>query len=290
MSCSEILKLDEYQRKSRILVIGDIMLARDEASCDLAGAAKIASLINKLGCPVLLAGMVGMDEEGDILKHMLNNEGIPLILGMLSTKPTTVKDSPAARPWQGSGTDSNHGPDNGPGIFHDILRVIALLSDDLKLIALCDFGNGIMTEGLVKAIMEICGLRDIAVIVFANCDDMNRFSGADMVVIRAVSSKLLQGKSPDALQQISDTVSDVISETSSTCVVLCGANGAYLFSGTDIPMYVQCSPGYQVNDSYDREYMFMAALTAGLSRGMSYKEAFTMACSMASIPICGSHP
>lgn len=263
--------LNGCQKKNRILVIGDMIFAKGEDGFDLAGTAKIASLASKLGCPVLLAGVVGMDEEGNMLKQKLKIEGIPLILGMLST------NSPSAR--------------GGPGIFQDILKVIALLSDDLKLIALCDLGKGLLTGELVKAIMEVCRHKDIFVLVYVRCDSLSKYSGADMVVIGFDSLKHLPGKSPGAQPEPDDAAHVVFSGTGCTaCAVLYGTRGAYLFSGTGRMIHIPCKSLVQTDNSDEAEYVFMAVLSAGLSRGMSPEEAIAAACNTVSVPVPESHP
>ncbi len=112
MNKTRITKLLANFTKSRILVLGDIMLDRylwgnvdrispeapvpvvhiKKETTNLGGAANVAANVQALGADVLLVGVIGNDMMADILKDNLADNSLKITGLMVDPdRPTTVK-------------------------------------------------------------------------------------------------------------------------------------------------------------------------------------------------------
>ena len=96
----------------RLLVVGDLVLDRytwadaerisqeapvmllreDRRECRLGGAANVANMLRGLEAEVVMAGVVGDDEDGREMRHQLSRSGVSSDLVVTDeSRPTTVK-------------------------------------------------------------------------------------------------------------------------------------------------------------------------------------------------------
>ena len=286
------------ETKNKILVIGDIMLDRyiigranrlcpeapvpiltvDETQYFLGGAANVAANIRNIGGQVFLAGVVGKDEEGDMIRRMLKAKDISLVLGMDATRPTTVKTRIGTSEQLIVRLDRELCKDISPGIFHDILKVVTVLSDDLKLVTVSDHGKGVVTEDLMAAIIEISKLKKIPVFVDPKGINYKKYAGANVIKPNFAALEGLYGGEIDSLQALEDAVSMVFTITGcDTCIVTWESNGALLFNSPNDWIHFPCEA--RSNASY-----FSGAgdvFLAGLSMGVSMNLPLTTSCKIA---------
>lgn len=243
--------LGEIPRKT-VLVIGDIMLnqhiiAKEKleqtdspypviASYDninkLAASARIALMIKKLGVSILLAGMVGKDEEGATIKRMLRAEGIPLVLGLYS-RPTSVRKTISICDKPILGLEGSRGPHIKAGVFQSIIQLITLLSEELSTIIICDYGRGLISDELIVTINECCRHKDINTIgLVKNMETDNRiekYKGLKTIVIDKTLLKLLDSNTFAKTEDIEATSLDILKKTGSNeCLLVWDTKKAYL--------------------------------------------------------------
>ena len=191
----------ERRSPYEILVIGDIMLDQyvlnretdlcrkahalmpdpDGIICCLGGAASVAANIRSIGGKVTLAGVVGKDEEGEKIRKILGQKSIPAILG--------VEDSwcTAGNLWNTAGElspASRDGEDTREfvsDIFHDVLRLVALIANDIRLVTILDYERGVISEGLLCAVREFCEPGEIPVLVGTSRKDLPNYRGSDVI-------------------------------------------------------------------------------------------------------------
>ncbi|HZK35091.1 MAG TPA: PfkB family carbohydrate kinase [Bacillota bacterium] len=285
-----------------VLVIGDIMLdqhisgriekpegddlfpaiSKYEDRKQLAAAASIASKIKEMGRRVLLAGLVGRDQEGNTIKKMLKAEGIPLVLGMLSTRPTTVRKTINICDRPVLSLVDEPSQDMKTGIFQEIIKLVTILSDDLSTIVMCDYGRGVVTCELVSAITEICSQKDIKTLVLTRKttrERMTKYLGVELVIIKKALLEQLHRGSPVNQDELELAVNNIIKETGCrACLVASGAEGAYLFKNDYSFIYRPLKKLENPALALDADELFAVCLSIGLSRKTSMEEGFKEAC------------
>ncbi len=191
----------ERRSPHEILVIGDIMLDQymmsretdlcqrihasmpkpDGMICCLGGAASVAANIRNIGGKVTLAGVVGKDEEGERIRKILSRKNIPTILGVGDSWCT------AGNLWNAAGElsvvlrNGERTREFTSCIFYDVLRLVTLIADDICLVMILDYERGIVSEGLLCAVREICEPREIPVLIGSSGKDLSKYRGNDVI-------------------------------------------------------------------------------------------------------------
>ncbi len=196
------LKIIEKMPQSRVLVIGDIMLDRyvygqvDRISPEspvpvlavsrenrmLGGAGNTLSNLVNLKCDADIVCIVGDDEEGMDIQNMvaaldLTTEGI------LATdeRPTIVKTRFLAGHQQLLRVDHEKiHPFSGETETH-LLELAESMIAETQAVILSDYGKGLLTPPVIKAIIEKAKKHGIPVIVDPKAKDYSIYSGAKAV-------------------------------------------------------------------------------------------------------------
>jgi D-beta-D-heptose 7-phosphate kinase/D-beta-D-heptose 1-phosphate adenosyltransferase len=175
----------------RVLVIGDVMLDKyietnpvrisDEApvlivketdvSYVLGGAGNTAANLKAMGFDVVLQGVVGIDENGNIVKDILRNKGIidALVISTTSIR-TTVKKRILCKGRQVIRVDSE-------GISSP---VNPLLDEKVDIVVVSDYAKGVIGADTIRLLKEN---YDVAVIVNGKPQNIRYYNSADTVVL-----------------------------------------------------------------------------------------------------------
>ncbi|MDD4680881.1 MAG: PfkB family carbohydrate kinase [Clostridia bacterium] len=278
----------------KILLIGDIMLDQynigmprplyqeTEISCFLGGAAGIAANIKNMGGQVTLAGVVGKDENGDILRRLLNQKDIPAVIGVDSTRPTTVKKQISIRGQLMVRLDREQLGDIPMGIFHDILKVMAVLLEDVKLVSILDYGKGVVTRELVMAVIEICQSKNIPVIVDSNGLDFSKYKGADVLKLSFQAMETLYGKEILGIDDLETAMKLLYTVTECrACIVSwlipIPANGVIFFRSPSDWIHFPWALNRKEIHFPCADDLFMAALAIAAAQGCSMESSCRMA-------------
>jgi len=274
---------------SKILVIGDIMLdeyiiGRAMRLCPEApvpiiedaetyyfpgGAANVAANIRSMGGRVILAGVIGNDEEGECLRKILSNRDIPTVLGVDPGRPTTVKKYIGTREQLIVRLDRELVKEIAQGIFHDIIKVVALLLEDVKLVAVSDYGKGAVTSKLISVICEICKSKNISVFVDLKGTDYTKYREVYLIKPNFVSLEVMYGCDIKNIEDMQKAVGKVFSDTGcKACIVTWGPNGTVLFKNKEEWIHYPCrgeSHSAYISRAGD---VFLAALAMATVKGM----------------------
>lgn len=173
--------------KARILVVGDMMLDHyiwgnvsrispeapvpvvhvTKETVLLGAAANVVNNVHALGGSVRVCGVIGHDDAGRQLSHMLRAKGIPADgLIVESGRPTTIKTRVIAHSQQVVRFDR----ETKDGIDRDTHRRIydavkQHVDDGLDAIILSDYSKGVVTKELVRDIVKLTSKRDLIVSV-----------------------------------------------------------------------------------------------------------------------------
>ena len=296
--------VDWISRESarKILVIGDIMLDQNvvgkpqplcqdaptlvlkemETKYHPSGAAGVASNIKNMGGQVTLAGVVGKDDEGETLRRLLNHKDIPAVLGIDSTKPTTVKKRIGTKEQLVVRLDREEIGDVSLGIFHDILKLVTLLLEDVKLVSISDYGNGVVTRELILTVSEICQSKNIPVIVDPVGTDFSKYQGVDILKPSFRSVEAMYGRNILGIEDLEEAVEYIFNTTHcQACIVSWlesgNTNGVILFhSPKDWIHYPWPLDRKNSNQSCAND-VFMAGLAIAVAQGFSLESSCRLA-------------
>jgi len=193
----ESTQLSAALQQSRILIVGDVMLDRywfgaverisPEAPVPVVkvesiedrpgGAANVAANVVALGANATLLAVIGADETGQRLQHLLQNNRLTATLHIDSSIQTTMKLRVIARQQQLIRLDFEHPPS------HDVLA--AKLEDfqgalqQHQVIILSDYAKGSLTH--VQAMIKAARAMGKKVLVDPKGIDYSRYHGASVL-------------------------------------------------------------------------------------------------------------
>ena len=183
---TRIETLFENIGRNKILILGDIMMDRyfwgevDRISPEapvpivnvkketllLGGAANVAMNIKTLGDEPILIGVMGEDSRADTFKELLVGNGIGdsgIVLD--KNRPTTIKTRIIANNQQVVRADHESVEEIDGEIENRIYEIIESRIDDIQGLIISDYGKGVITEGLLIRIIQLCRDKNIFVAV-----------------------------------------------------------------------------------------------------------------------------
>jgi rfaE bifunctional protein kinase chain/domain len=196
-----MIKLEESDviafKKVQILVVGDVMLDRywfgdtDRISPEapvpvvqiqrmeerLGGAANVSRNGASLGANISILGLIGDDEPGKTLNHMLSGLGISSHLQVDASVPTIVKLRVIARQQQLIRLDFEQEPTKDA-----LLSKLAIFESELpkaQTVILSDYGKGALKH--IHQMIEKARAANKMVLVDPKGSDFNKYRGATAI-------------------------------------------------------------------------------------------------------------
>ncbi|WP_016854164.1 bifunctional D-glycero-beta-D-manno-heptose-7-phosphate kinase/D-glycero-beta-D-manno-heptose 1-phosphate adenylyltransferase HldE [Halomonas smyrnensis] len=198
---------------SRLLVVGDVMLDRyfhggtsrispeapvpvvrvEEAEDRPGGAANVALNIASLGARAALAGLVGDDDNADLLSRRLEDAGVSTHFARSADIPTITKLRVMSRNQQLIRLDFEQSlgdVDTGP-----LAEEVETALDDADLVILSDYGKGTLADvqGLIGRV-RAAGKR---VLVDPKGSDFRKYRGASVITPNLAEFEAVAGPCPD---------------------------------------------------------------------------------------------
>lgn len=163
-------------KNARVLVVGDLILDEflwgdvsrisPEAPVPVVwvkkesfmpgGASNVANNLSSLGAEVYLAGVVGDDERGSILRGELEQKGVNTA-GIItdSSRPTILKTRVVAQHQQVVRIDKERIDPLGANIVASLIRYVEGVIKDIDAIIIEDYGKGVITPALLSRIVPL---------------------------------------------------------------------------------------------------------------------------------------
>lgn len=203
--------------KSKVIVIGDVMLDRNyygnikrmsqevpipiidiySTKDSLGGAANVALNLNGLDCNVSIAGMIGEDSEGSILKKMLIDKGINYtgLLTLDHIKTTTKNriycDSRQMQRFDIEELNVEICSDNF-NLFKD------WFNQEIKhkpcAVIISDYGKGFCSEDLCRFVIQTCRSKGIVVLVDPKGERWDKYENADIITPNLLELSQVHGQ------------------------------------------------------------------------------------------------
>ncbi len=205
--------------KARVLVVGDVMLDRywfsaverisPEAPVPVAlvqreedrmgGAANVALNAASLGAQTTLLSVVGSDDAGRRLAHLVTDSSIRSAMRQVLGLRTTMKLRVVSRQQQLIRMDFESKPDHE--VLLDLMDRYEQELDLHDVVLLSDYGKGGLTH--VVRMLEMARLRGKPVLVDPKGRDYSRYRGAMLITPNRAEFALATGdwQSEDELQQ-----------------------------------------------------------------------------------------
>lgn len=202
MNEEQYLNIIQNFKNQKILVVGDLMLDEyligsvdrispeapipilnvKEISRRPGGAANTAYNINSLGGKVALAGVVGSDGNGNLLKNLLAETGID-VRGVMAdaARKTTLKTRAVARNQHIVRIDIEDKEPISPEMETKLFQFIEAQMPEIKAVVISDYMKGVVTPNLSKKIIELARARNIFSLVDGKADDFSKYRGCSII-------------------------------------------------------------------------------------------------------------
>ena len=140
------------------------------------GAANVAVNLASLGVDTTLLGLVGMDEPGDTLASILEQQAIACDFTQTSNRPTITKTRVQSRGQQLIRLDHEElGRENGASLALNLQD----RKDRIDVVVLSDYGKGAL--GDVTAMIAQCRSAGMPVLVDPKGTDFDKYKGASLL-------------------------------------------------------------------------------------------------------------
>ena len=184
-----------------ILVVGDIILDHylygttnrispeapvpivecNEEKWVLGGAANVANNLVAIRAKVTLAGIVGDDDNGILVKTLVKSKGINDLICISKNRKTTTKTRIISSNHQLLRIDKE---DKYPILnieASEIFNKISLNIGSFDCIIISDYSKGLLTDILIKKIIELSNQNNIKVLVDPKMPPFIKYSGAYLI-------------------------------------------------------------------------------------------------------------
>jgi D-beta-D-heptose 7-phosphate kinase/D-beta-D-heptose 1-phosphate adenosyltransferase len=198
-----LMKYIDRFPSTRTLIVGDVMLDHyiwgkvsrispeapvpvvnvTKESVLLGAATNVVNNVHALGGQVTVCGVIGHDEAGRQLMHMLRVQGIQTDgLIVEEDRPTTIKTRVIAHSQQVVRFDRETKVGIGRDTHRSIFEYVRRQADDgLDAIVLSDYSKGVVTKDLVRDIVKLARKKSIIVSVDPKVNHFGIYSGVTIL-------------------------------------------------------------------------------------------------------------
>ncbi len=197
-----MLELLARFRDCPVLVVGDLMLdefiwgsvsrispeapvpvvAVRERTHTAGGAANTAANVRSLGGRVTVAGVLGDDAGGRRVRAILEGQGIGTVAVVADgTRPTTTKTRVVAHSQQMVRIDDEQPGDVSATVEAELIAAIANVLAGVKGCVVSDYGKGVITPGLARAVVAAATTAGVPVVIDPKGTDYAKYRGATLV-------------------------------------------------------------------------------------------------------------
>ncbi|MCK5064806.1 MAG: bifunctional hydroxymethylpyrimidine kinase/phosphomethylpyrimidine kinase [Candidatus Fermentibacteraceae bacterium] len=243
----------ESMQGKRVLVVGDLILDHYldgkverispeapvpivslEKKCErwvLGGAANVARNICSLGGIPVMAGVIGEDREGEILKRLLLDEGVDTCAVVSDpARPTTSKTRIiASGGHQVIRLDSEITDPISDSVALDILSGIEEISSQLDAVVLEDYNKGVLIPGLISRVISNSRSKGIPVAVDPKFINFFEFNGCTLFKPNRLEISRALGRVITTIDEAAAAGNEILERLSADAVLITlGEEGSVL--------------------------------------------------------------
>ncbi len=200
--------LDEYivGTVDRISPEAPVMVVRKQ-SCRTVpgGAANVAKNVTALGAEAVVAGVIGADEGGALLRRSIEEiSGLRESLLIDDARATTRKTRVVANhAHQVLRIDEECADPLGAGVVKSAIRQWGQQLDESDVLILSDYAKGVLTESMVGPLIELATQRNLPVLANVKPISAHWYRGASLISVNRAEASAILGRSPgDPLEAV----------------------------------------------------------------------------------------
>lgn len=276
---------------AKVLVLGDVMLDQywhggtsrisPEAPVPVVkinktdnrpgGAANVACNLSALGVKTKLLGLLGNDPAADILKQLLNTQGIPHEFVTADKFSTIVKLRVLCRHQQMIRLDHEEDPENiSDATLKQLYDLYASELSNYKAVILSDYAKGVLNNP--QPFIQAANALGIATIVDPKNHNVELYRGAHIIKPNIIEFENIVGKSKSLVALEEKSRNLIATYGFGALVVTRGSQGMSVIPAdrpaTHLPAY--SGEVYDVTGAGDT---VIAVLSSGIASGMSLEQA-----------------
>jgi len=245
---------------ARVLVIGDVMLDEfiwgrvdrispeapvpvvwmDEESFVPGGASNVANNIAALGGKVSIAGIIGKDERGNILKDKLGEGGVDTsgIIKDLS-RPTILKTRVIAHKQQVVRIDRENTAPLAKRLLSKMIDIIREKINDVDAVIIEDYGKGVINSELLRACIPLARRKKKIITVDPKDDHFSFYKGVDAITPNHKEASFASGVNITNKKTLNQAGITLLNKLKcSTVLITLGEKGMSLFKESSKPVHI----------------------------------------------------
>lgn len=199
---SRIKEIAEKFKKSKIMVIGDIMIDEymwgavnrispeapvpvvevEEVTFRLGGAANVVQNLCKIEVEPILVSVIGNDQNGEKLRSMLSNIHCSSeFLCQSDDRPTTIKTRIMAKHQQVVRADYELSTSLKSSELHNLLEIFETVISRVQGVIIADYGKGVICSDFLEKIISACSTKNLYIAVDPKERHFNLYNGATVI-------------------------------------------------------------------------------------------------------------
>jgi D-beta-D-heptose 7-phosphate kinase/D-beta-D-heptose 1-phosphate adenosyltransferase len=288
----------------KVLVIGDIMLDNyvygkctrisPEAPVPvfeilseekmLGGAGNVLKNLKSFGVQTDILSIVGNDEDGNTLKELILEIGVPIESVFTSSKRcTTLKKRLIAQSQQLIRIDNENNNDIETEDENRIINFLNQKINEYDLVLFSDYAKGLLSKNLCSSIINLCNSNNIKVIIDPKGKYFDKYSNAFLIKPNLAEAELIMNQKLDSLDSLKKGAFILKEKYNLKKVVVTLGGDGIFYSDTDEKIIPTINTKiYDVSGAGDTVF---ASLAVCLLLGISLEDAVKFANVAASIVI-----
>jgi D-beta-D-heptose 7-phosphate kinase/D-beta-D-heptose 1-phosphate adenosyltransferase len=300
---TRLIELIENLPHSRVLLVGDMMVDRylygnaerlspeapvpvlhfQKEELRLGGAGSVAANLATLGAKVTTVGVIGPDETGRQLKHLLQTIGADPAGLVECDRPTTCKmrlvgSAQHRHPQQMIRLDFEHSAPVDHATAQKLIASAMQAMQTAEVVCIEDYNKGAVTPDICRAVIQAAKHRGLPVLIDpARIDDYRKYAGATCLKLNrpeAAKATGLPVETPEQFQLAAERLLETLSLEA--VVVTLDKHGAYIASRAGDRRLLQTRTR-QVYDVTGAGDMAFAMLAVARAAGANWEDATALA-------------
>jgi len=273
--------IDEYvwgtvDRISPEAPVPVVAVKRDNAT--LGGAGNVVNNLAALKANVTIIGTYGSGENGKRLKRMFEDVGaITDGLAQDQSRATTIKTRIMASQQHVLRIDRETSHPINKVLVEQIATNISNCIQFINLIIVSDYGKGLLTPELLKAIMDQAKKHDTPVLVDPKGFHYEKYGGSSLITPNRKEAALAANMDITDMPTLIRAGQNLMEKVGLPgLLITCGKDGMVLFEPDEPPFHIE-TRARQVFDVSGAGDTVISVMGLALAAGASYREAASLA-------------
>jgi D-beta-D-heptose 7-phosphate kinase/D-beta-D-heptose 1-phosphate adenosyltransferase len=249
IATAELERELEGLARPRVLIVGDLIMDRyvvgdvgrispeapipvlnaRKTELRLGGAGNVGANLRAMEADVEMIGCVGDDELGRSMRERLESAGMDASrLVQDTTRPTIEKTRMMSGVQQMLRVDWEDARPLSGEPHAALLAAIPAAVAKAQAVVLSDYGKGVLTDEIIRAVIDAARARAIPVLVDPKGHDFARYSGATLITPNKKEAELALGRAISDLDELPAAADELIQAADLDLILITlGADGIY---------------------------------------------------------------